>query len=71
MVMAFGEITTTATVNYEQIVRDACKNIGYDAEDKGLDFKSCNVVIQIEAQSPEIANAVYVDKNPEDIGAGD
>lgn len=52
-------------------MRDACKNIGYDADEKGLDFKTCNVVIQIEAQSPEIANAVHVNKNPEDFGAGD
>lgn len=71
MVMIFGEITTSAEINYEQVVRDAVKNIGYDAEEKGIDFATCNVMVQIESQSPDIAQAVHVDKKPEDIGAGD
>jgi S-adenosylmethionine synthetase len=39
MVMVFGEITTKAVVNFEQVVRDAVKKIGYDDEAKGLDYK--------------------------------
>ena len=35
MVMVFGEITTTANVNYEQVVRDTLKHIGYDDAKKG------------------------------------
>lgn len=38
MVMIFGEITTKAKVNYEQVVRDAIKKIGYDDEKKGLNY---------------------------------
>lgn len=71
MVMAFGEITTTAKINYEQVVRDAIRHIGYDSADKGIDFATCNVLIALEAQSPEIANAVHVNKEVEEIGAGD
>ena len=35
MVMIFGEITTSANVNYEQVIRDALRDIGYDAVEKG------------------------------------
>jgi S-adenosylmethionine synthetase len=71
MVMAFGEITTSAQINYEQVVRDAIRNIGYDNADKGIDYASCNVIIALEQQSSEIAAAVHVNKAVEDIGAGD
>merc|ERR1719461_1811720 len=69
--MIFGEITTKAKLNYEQVVRDAIKHVGYDAAEKGLDYKKCNVIVAIEAQSPDIAQAVHEQKADEDIGAGD
>eukprot|EP00455_Lapot_gusevi_P004830 TRINITY_DN11_c0_g1_i1.p1 TRINITY_DN11_c0_g1~~TRINITY_DN11_c0_g1_i1.p1 ORF type:complete len:392 (+),score=170.83 TRINITY_DN11_c0_g1_i1:61-1236(+) len=71
MVMIFGEITTQARLNYEQVVRDAIKEIGYDDVKKGLDYRTCNVVVAIEEQSPDIAQGVHVNRNVEDIGAGD
>jgi S-adenosylmethionine synthetase len=70
MVMIFGEITTAATVNYEQVIRDAIKDIGYDDAAKGLDYKTCNVIVAIEEQSPDIAQSVDAG-NLEDTGAGD
>jgi len=71
MVMIFGEITTKAKVNYEQVIRNAIKDVGYDDAEKGLDYKMCNVIVAIEAQSPDIAQGVHVNRAPEDIGAGD
>merc|ERR1719321_1450491 len=70
MVMIFGEITTSATVNYEQVIRDALKEIGYDDVAKGLDYRTCNVIVSIEEQSPDIAQSVDASK-VEDLGAGD
>lgn len=70
MIMIFGEITTSATVNYEAVIRETLKEIGYDDPAKGLDYKTVNVIVAIEEQSPDIAQSVDSAK-VEDIGAGD
>ncbi|KAL0333391.1 UNVERIFIED_CONTAM: S-adenosylmethionine synthase 3 [Sesamum angustifolium] len=73
MVMVFGEITTKANVNYEKIVRDTCRGIGFTSPDVGLDADNCKVLVNIEQQSPDIAQGVHghLTKKPEEIGAGD
>jgi len=43
MVMVFGEITTKAKVDYEKIVRDTCREVGFISDDVGLDCDNCKV----------------------------
>ncbi|MBX7214930.1 MAG: methionine adenosyltransferase [Thermoflexales bacterium] len=80
-VMCFGEITTKAFVNFEVLVRDVVKDIGFDHSDKGFDGNTCGVMIAIASQSPDIAMGVdaamevrgHADSEAEiaKVGAGD
>lgn len=70
MVMVFGEITTSAQFDAEQLVRETVKEIGYTNSDMGFDYETCAVLNAIGKQSPDIAQGV--DRfSDEDQGAGD
>jgi S-adenosylmethionine synthetase len=69
-VVLAGEITTTANVDFEKIVRDTVNDIGYNHSDLGFDGATCAVINMLGKQSPEIAQGVDRQK-PEDQGAGD
>jgi S-adenosylmethionine synthetase len=57
-VMCLGEITTSAFVNFDDLVRQVVKDIGFDSSEKGFDGNTCGVQIAIASQSPDIAMGV-------------
>ena len=65
-----GEITTSAWVDLEELVRKVIMDIGYTSSDVGFDGETCGVLNLIGKQSVEIAQGVDREK-PEDQGAGD
>ena len=71
MILIAGELSTTAKIDIDQIVRDRIKEIGYDDESKGLNYKTCDILQKITIQSPDISQAVHEGKKEEDFGAGD
>ncbi len=80
-VMVMGEITTKAKVDYEKIVRDTVRQIGYDNDRIGFNADTIEVMVRLEQQSPDIARGVnqalearendMSDAQLEAIGAGD
>jgi len=79
MVMVAGEITTQAKIDYDKVVRGVVSKIGFDSyvddlssvDSKGLCDKTCEVLVRINKQSPDIAGGVHVGKDEMDVGAGD
>lgn len=65
-----GEITTRAQVNYQDVVRETIKDIGYTDASMGFDYKTCAVMVTLDRQSPDIAMGVDTSEDKEQ-GAGD
>ena len=72
-----GEITSTANVDIEKVVRDTIKEVGYENSEYDIDYKTCSIRINLSKQSPDIAQGVdksLEDKEGENVdseGAGD
>jgi S-adenosylmethionine synthetase len=58
LVVVAGEITTKAYVDFQKLVRDTVREIGYDDALKGFDCNTCGVISTINSQSPDIAQGV-------------
>ena len=81
LVMVMGEITTTAQLDIQKIVRDTVREIGYTCGDYGFDADNCAVMVVLDKQSEDIALGVdkaleakenkMSDSQIEAIGAGD
>ncbi|RME82028.1 MAG: methionine adenosyltransferase [Caldilineae bacterium] len=80
-VMVMGEITTTAHINYDKLVRDVIRDIGYTSSEYGFCADTCAVQVAVASQSPDIAMGVdrakeakegtMTDEEIEAVGAGD
>ena len=77
LVLVFGEVSTTAYVDIQQIVRETIKGIGYDSSDYGFDGDNVAILVALDEQSPDIAQGVDAAIETRDeatdqlIGAGD
>lgn len=80
MVVVMGEVSTSAYVDIQKIVRDTVREIGYTKSDYGFDANTCGVMVALDEQSPDIAQGVnralearthQEDDEIEAIGAGD
>ncbi len=72
LVVMAGEITTAATVDFQQVARDTIKGIGYDNTEFGIDYKGCAVLVAYDKQSPDIKQGVdKAHDDPLNQGAGD
>jgi len=80
-VLLLGEITTTTFVDFDKLVREVVKDIGFDSSEKGFDGNTCGVQVAVAAQSPDIAMGVDKSKEAKEgqmdedeieaVGAGD
>ena len=69
LVLVVGEISTTAQIDIQTIVRETVRSIGYDRAKYGFDCDTCAVITALDKQSPDIAQGV--NDNGEGFGAGD
>jgi S-adenosylmethionine synthetase len=70
LALVAGEITTRAQPNYQDIIRQTIKEIGYTDSSMGFDWRSCAVIVALDRQSPDIAMGVDSAEGKEQ-GAGD
>jgi S-adenosylmethionine synthetase len=71
IIFVFGEITTTAYVDIQKIVRKTLDEIGYNSSEAGFDAATCAVVVSIKEQSPDIGEGVTTAKEIRDGGVND
>jgi S-adenosylmethionine synthetase len=67
LVLVLGEISTDGYVDFQAIVRDTVREIGYTKAEYGFDYETCGTLVSVKEQSPDIAQGVDRDQ----LGAGD
>ena len=69
LVIVMGEVTTNTRLDFDQIVRDTIKEVGYDNPELGFDYMSCKVELAIQEQSSDIALGVNVSGEAKEGGS--
>lgn len=71
-VVVAGEVTTSAIIDVQKVVRETVKNIGYDKPELGFDGETCGVLVALSEQSPDIAQGINEGEGlHKEQGAGD
>ncbi|HEX2754245.1 MAG TPA: methionine adenosyltransferase [Candidatus Limnocylindrales bacterium] len=77
LVLVLGEITTTTYIDFQTVVRDTVRDIGYTKAEYGFDYETCGTLVSVKGQSPDIAQGVNSalevreDQSANELGAGD
>jgi S-adenosylmethionine synthetase len=75
LVLVLGEITTSTYVDFQAVVRDTVREIGYTNADYGFDYETCGTLVSVKEQSPDIAqgvdDALETRGGKTELGAGD
>ena len=77
LVLVLGEITTKTYIDFQTIVRDTVRDIGYTKAEYGFDYQTCGTLVSVKGQSPDIAQGVDAalevrdDAAASELGAGD
>jgi S-adenosylmethionine synthetase len=77
LVLVLGEITTHTYIDFQTIVRETVRDIGYTKSEYGFDYQTCGTLVSVKGQSPDIAQGVNAalevrdDAAANELGAGD
>jgi S-adenosylmethionine synthetase len=77
LVLVLGEITTNTYIDFQTIVRETVRDIGYTKAEYGFDYQTCGTLVSVKGQSPDIAQGVNAalevrdDAAANELGAGD
>ena len=78
LVLVLGEITTNTYIDFQSVVRETVRDIGYTKTDYGFDYQTCGTLVSVKGQSPDIAQGVDAalevrdDASPaQELGAGE
>lgn len=71
MILVCGEADSTATIDYQKVVRDAVRHIGYDSSAKCFDASTCAVLVALEQENPDYVEGTFGTHAPNDLPASD